>query len=361
MTKKSNSDKSTPSAPSAVPYRSRAEVVKQRIAKLPADRRATVETLKLVRAHYITSGRDRNLREKFQFFIDEVFSSDDALSGEGRIFFITGRSGAGKSRAIRHLLQNTDELAPEETPYGVVTPVVSVSLKGSCTVSLLGEMILRASGYPILATDGAGKLWNSLPERLGHRQVLLVHIDETQHLIKNTEKAADRKKLAEALKGAMNDAYWPISFIVSGLPDVNDLAGEDIQFERRGYFERIPRVEISDPEQRQLVLKIIREMTDKAGLKSARLIDSDMPDRIAHAAGYAYGRITQIVLAGIHQALRNNARELTPDHLEDAYVLHSHARGRIDDNPFTADNWMHLPEGSFLIKDEDGAERDEAV
>jgi hypothetical protein len=102
-------------------------------------------------------------------------------------------------------------------------PIVSVSLKGNCTLGILGEEILRAAGYPI--ADGSTKpsqLWNSLSRRLGHRKVYIVHIDETQHLIKNTEKASDRKALANALKGVMNDDYWPVSFIVSGLPS-NDV------------------------------------------------------------------------------------------------------------------------------------------
>lgn len=253
MTKRKSST-ATVSDTYEFPQSSREEFKKRRIAKLPASSRDTVERLKLVKAHYVTSGRDAALREKFDLFLENMFSMDGPQCDEGRIFFITGRSGAGKSRAIRHMIENTPALEPEETPYGLVKPFISVSLRGLCTMGVLGERILRAAGYPILQTLAPSQLWGSMSERLGHRHVLLVHIDETQHLIRSTPKASERRLLAEALKGVMNDKDWPVSFIVSGLPEVNTLATEDVQFERRGFFERIPRVQTSDEVERRLAL-----------------------------------------------------------------------------------------------------------
>ena len=39
-----------------------------------------------------------------------------------------------------------------------------------------------------------------LPEHLALRRVLLVHIDETQHLVKETEKMVSLRDLANAIK-----------------------------------------------------------------------------------------------------------------------------------------------------------------
>lgn len=323
------------------------------IAKLPSRSQQTIDRLKKVKATYIPCGRDDFLQEAFITFLEEIFTPNERGRDDGRIFFVTGESGAGKTRAVRQMIANTEALAPTETTHGLIKPIISVSLKGNCTLGILGEEILRAAGYPIL--DGKTKpsqLWNSLSRRLGHRKVYIVHIDETQHLLKYTEKASDRKALANALKGVMNDDYWPVSFIVSGLPIVNSLAKFDTQFERRGYFRHLPQLNMADPDEKQLVDNIIEEMAKSARINCSSLMRTDVPERIAHAAARGYGRVTQVVFAALQCAMQSNDAILTRDHFASAYLLHSSAQGKDDRNPFLDDNWRYLPEGSFIIDDE---------
>ncbi|MBC3640907.1 hypothetical protein H8J56_27525, partial [Klebsiella sp. Kps] len=82
--------------------------------------------------------------------------------------------------------------------------------------------------------------------------------------------------LADALKGAMEDPTWPVSFIVSGLPMVTELARLDEQFERRNMM--IELLDIDDGE-RSLVENIIRKLTAAAELECEPLIASDVPER----------------------------------------------------------------------------------
>ncbi len=71
--------------------------------------------------------------------------------------------------------------------------------------------------------------------------------------MKDTETNLDRKNLANALKGVMNYAQWPVSFVLSGLPIIDRIAGLDEQFERRGTFVRLPDVRM--PDERRFVEK----------------------------------------------------------------------------------------------------------
>ncbi len=79
------------------------------------------------------------------------------------------------------------------------------------------------------------------------------------------------------------------------------------------------------------------------------LIATDVPDRIAHAARYRYGRIAQIVVAALHVAFQRDARS-SRGSFRGSLCRHSHAMEPDHMNLFLADDWSCLPEGSFLIE-----------
>ncbi|WP_315769077.1 MULTISPECIES: TniB family NTP-binding protein [unclassified Bradyrhizobium] len=351
----SSSPRRTKSAPPpALPEPPKAGDFESRmLAKLSSNSRRTVEILRRVKGVYVACGRDAALRNKLDLFLEHILSYNGTRRDDGRIFFITGESGAGKSTIVRKLIAETPVLQPERRPYGLASPIVSVSLTGPCTLNTLGEKILEKAGYPIVQKIGPSQLWMSLPERLGHREIMLVHIDETQNMLKKTRQNKDRKDLANALKGAMNDQDWPISFIMSGLPLTTDLARLDEQFERRGFFQELPDIDMESESERKLVLKIIKDMTSAADIKCDDVLKTDIPDRVAHAANYRYGRTTQVVLATIHDAVRHNASSLHRNHFASAYLAHSNAQGHDEMNPFLADDWRTLPPGSFIFESEE--------
>ncbi|MEH2468773.1 type II secretory pathway predicted ATPase ExeA [Nitrobacteraceae bacterium AZCC 2161] len=325
------------------------------IAKLPTKSQDIIGRLARIKSNYIPCGRDYSLENSLNSMLEQILASNGDRRDDGRILFITGESGAGKSRAVRYMLANNAALQPEQTSYGLIKPVISVSLKGNCTLRVLGQEILKAAGYPIVQKLGPSQIWTSLSSQLAHRSVLIVHIDETQHLLKNTETARDRKDLANALKGVMNDADWPVSFIVSGLPVINSLAREDKQFERRGYFQHLTPIDMDSPEEKQLVITILQEMANAADMQYDAILETDILDRAAHAAGNGYGRITQVVLAALHEAMSAGEDVLTRHHFASAYLLHSNAQGNDEMNPFLCDDWQNLPKGSFIIIDDEDA------
>lgn len=191
------------------------------------------------------------------------------------------------------------------------------------------------------------KLWAILlPSQLHLRKVLVVHIDETQHMLKHTAKDQDRKELAKSLKGAINYKPWPVSFILSGMPETIELSKLDEQFERRGVYEFLPDVDIDH--ERILVENIMRRLSDAAGIDCERAISIDIPERIAHTARYRYGRIAKLVMEGLIVAFERNSMVLDREHFARAYMKLSHARGHDEMNPFLVDDYRILPSGNFL-------------
>lgn len=173
-----------------------------------------------------------------------------------------------------------------------------------------------------------------------------------RHENKELDVFVERKNLAKAIKGLSNFEAWPINFILSGTPETTEIARLDQQFERRGKFLFLS--DITMPEEKALVDRMIREMAGAIGMATDRLIASDVPERVAHAARYRYGRIAQMVLAGIQVAIHKGANELVREHFAYAYLELSHARGRDQMNPFLVDDWRNLPAGYFLIEEQRG-------
>ncbi len=318
------------------------------VAKLPEKSRETIEIISKVKSLYITSGRDSVLKESFDDFLKKMLARRNGLRDDGRVFFITGPSGAGKSRAVEHMLAENETLQPQVRSFGTINPVISVGLQGPSTLKILGRAILREAGYHMVQNMEQGEIWDMLPAQLHHRKKLIIHLDETQHMLKQTKTDKERENLAKAFKGVMNYKPWPVSFIMSGMPETTELARLDEQIERRGYYLELPDIEL--PESRALVLKIIRKLADTAGLHSDSVVNSDLPERIVHAARYRFGRITQVMLEAIQVALNQEDTNLNREHFAYAYLGMSHARGHDEMNPFLVDDWERLPPGSFLKK-----------
>ncbi|WP_271898500.1 ATP-binding protein [Candidatus Phyllobacterium onerii] len=318
------------------------------ITKLPAKSRETIEIISKVKSTYITSGRDAVLKNSFDDFLEKMFARRNGLRDDGRAFFVTGASGAGKTYSIEHLLAENETMQPQVKSFGTIKPVISVALLGPSTLKILGRSILRQAGYELVQNMEQGEIWDMLPAQLHHRKVLIIHVDETQHMLKQTKTDTERENLAKAFKGVMNYKPWPVSFIMSGMPETTELARLDEQIERRGYYIDLPDIEL--PESRALVLKIINKSAEAAGLQADKVVNSDLPERITHAARYRFGRITQVMLEAIQVALKRGDPHLSREHFAYAYLGLSHARGHDEMNPFLVDDWERLPPGSFLKK-----------
>ncbi|NGO54055.1 ATP-binding protein [Allomesorhizobium camelthorni] len=319
--------------------------------KLPERDQHVREVLERVKSVYVECGRDAVLAKALRKFVVAMLAKRGHRRDDGRAFFITGESGAGKSRAIEHMLATNSSLQPQMTSFGLIKPVVTVRLMGPTTLKLLGKNILDNAGYPMRQKLEQGELWDMLPVQLHLRKVLIVYVDETQHMLKHTESDQERQNLAKAFKGVMNYEPWPVSFIMSGMPRTTELSRLDEQIERRGSFCFLP--DVAMPEERKLILRIVQRLSDAAEINADRVLSSDLPDRIAHAARYRYGRITQVTLAALHVALERGDGVLTREHFALAYIDHSHARGHDEMNPFLVDDWARLEPGSFLFKGHD--------
>ncbi|TXN34201.1 AAA family ATPase [Methylobacterium sp. WL30] len=312
---------------------------------MPDGSRRVIEGLESVRSVYVDCARDKALLNGFNRFLERVLARRAEKRDEAEIFFLAGASGAGKSAAIGRMLQNHAALRPEQTSYGHVHRYVSIKLKGYTHPRLVGRQIIREAGYGMGHQMGRGEVWDEMAGHLRSQRVFLVHIDEAQHLLKRNASHQEREDLANAIKAVSIDTHWPVGFVLSGLPDVIKIAGGDEQIERRGNFVTFADVQI--PDERDLVVDIIARMAKPVGVATGHLDETDLPERLARAASFRYGRICQIVEGALQEALHWDRKKLTVGHFSAAYERRSHAAGKEMRNPFEYEFWHQLKPGSF--------------
>jgi len=317
------------------------------IARLPQGQQRVIDLMTKVNAKYVPSGRDKVIKETFDRYLTWTLTELRYRPGKGQAMYVTGESGAGKTDVVDRLLRTHEAMQPMEMEMGTFLPYVSVSLDGRSSLANLGNDILHKAGYVARRKIAESDVWPMLPAELAMRGIFVIHIDETQHLL---QSAFERKKLDSSLKGLMNDPEWPMRFILSGMPETNDLLVSDEQAERRNFSVELPAIDMN--QERFLVEKIIRQLCEEAEFDCDALIKSDVPQRIAHAANYQFGRVVEITLSGIQECAMAGATELVREHLAKAYLYHSHTRGRDDMNPFLADGWASLRPGYYIIEKE---------
>ena len=314
--------------------------------RLPANHQRASDIISKVNAHYVATGRDEALTESFSKFVAWVTADQNhGQAGKGDAFYITGESGAGKTDIVEHLIATHPALKVLETPIGLVSPCVSISLPGPATPKVLALRILEEAGYEIEGRKQESLLWKELPKVLQDYGVMFVHIDEFQHMF---FAGVDHEAIVEYLKGLMNYTAWPVSFIISGMPSVRDILIHDGQAERRNNSFTLSPIVM--PKQKGHVVQIIKEFCIEANLEYSDLIGSDTVERIAHAANYQFGRICEVVITAIHEAVLAKDTTLTRKHFALAYAEHSDARGRNNVNPFISKDWARLKAGYFILK-----------
>ncbi|MCJ2109814.1 ATP-binding protein [Methylobacterium sp. E-025] len=319
-------------------------------AGMPEGSRRVIDGLEKVKSVYVACDRDDALLTGFNRYLERYVATRRLPRQEADCFFLVGASGAGKTAAIGRLLRDHEALRPVRTPYGLAPRYVSIKLKGYAPPRLVGLQIIREAGYGLAMKTGRGEVWDGMAGHLQSQGVFLVHIDEAQHLLKRNASQSDREELSNAIKGVAIDTKWPIAFVFSGLPEVLGLPIGDDQVERRGNFIRF--ADVAMPEERDLVIDILSQMGDPVGIASDHLAATDLPERLAFAARHRYARICQLVEGALQEALHWKKARLTTGHFAVAFERRSLAYGQDDMNPFLAEHWRGLRQGSFLTIDD---------
>src|SRR5471030_2008576 len=147
------------------------------------------------------------LYPRFQKIIDKVETCriESKIAGESRSIFITGESGAGKSKLIDEYLA---KFPARHTEDGKIIPVFVASLPSKATIKGVAKTILKAMGAPRSSGGDIVDLTNRLVELIKNCGVELLILDEFHHLLPTVGyKAA--QGISDWLKDLMNRTRIP--------------------------------------------------------------------------------------------------------------------------------------------------------
>lgn len=307
-----------------------------------AEQRARrLAALERLHRSYLKSARDTALEAEFERLIDTSSLMLNGRRAEGRALVLVGESGAGKSHAIRRIIEGRRELLPENLPIGRSMPIVSITAPSPCTLKQLGVELLRILGYPIERDVRENVAWNRVREQLRLRKVRIVHIDEAQHAV-HLMNEPDIQKLSDTFKNVMQQPDWPVCLVLSGLPSLVQFAHRDVQLGRRCRFYSFDAVTFPRG------VKRLRYIVDKIATNGACLptegLDSDeFLGRLCRAAEGQFGRIVQICRSAAEEAIVSQSRSLSSEHF--ALAIRAATGCADDENIFLVRDWEFVPTG----------------
>ncbi|WP_291649832.1 ATP-binding protein [Bosea sp. (in: a-proteobacteria)] len=306
-----------------------------------AVRARRVAALEKVHRSYLKTDRDSVLEAEFDRLIDTSSLVFNGRRAEGRALVVVGQSGAGKTHAIRRLIEGRRELLPENLTLGMSLPIVSITAPSPCTLKQLGIELLRLLGYPIDRDVRENVAWNRVREQLRLRKVQIVHIDEAQHAVRLMNDH-EIQKLSDTFKNVMQQPDWPVCLVLSGLPSLVQFAQRDVQFGRRCRFLSFDG--ISFPRDIKRLRYIVEAISTKcAALPSEGLESDEFLARLCRAAEGQFGRVIQICRSAAEEAIFAGAHTLTVRHFVDVYAA---ATGCSPDaNVFAVRDWEFVPTG----------------
>ncbi|WP_170117016.1 ATP-binding protein [Phyllobacterium sophorae] len=274
------------------------------------------------------------LRKRIKFQMDAASGSLVGEMAEGRILALLGESGAGKTRSLTRIFKKFPELLGKPEA-GRERYLISIKAPSPCLPRLIAERILRAVGYPIQKELAENVAWNLVTQYLPACGVRLVHIDEFQHVSQRND-ALQRQKVRDSMKDVMQIPDFPVSFVVSGLPEIAEFLQPDRQIKRR--TRTIVFHPLSYERDRSFLETMISNYVCRAGIEAD--FGGEFVKRLIHAASSQTGIFIEYLLEGIEQALLLDRNVLDNRCLEDVYAIRSGCLP--DQNVFTAKNWRSI-------------------
>lgn len=317
--------------------------------KISPEHRKIIQNLQ---RQYIPTEAYQTFETLFRSKLEERRADLDAgVNSEIRGIALIGASGSGKSAAVGHFLKANPDLLSDDRGDGACE-FFSQIVPSPASMKAVGVEVLAALGYELTGEKSAPLMWNMIKKRLALRGALFLHLDEAQDFSRELTKNQQRDVI-NTLKSLMNNGRWPVSLILTGMPDLKNLINQDPQLVRR-----LDAVEIRplDPDlSHRKTRNLLRKYAEKCGVElHPDLQTEEAARRLLHAADYAFGLKTRYIVGAITRMLEQSGTEraLSLSHFAIEYQQRSGALRAL--NPFIAQNFLRIDTRKILGGDANG-------
>lgn len=295
-------------------------------------------------------------RQCYQKFADAVGNLEDrrraeiaeGLHPEARGIAVIGNSGSGKSTGINHFFRKHDTLSllseDRET-----ADVASFLVPSPATLKGVGISCLSGLGYPLMRDRTAGIIWELVQTHLRELQVMFLHLDEAQDLM-GSQSEREMLAVVNTLKSVMQNRRWPVSIILSGLPDLRTLLNLDPQLGRR--FTPVSFSQLDEIHDGRNVRTLLGQYAEAISLELApELQEDEFIARLIHSAASEFGILIEIVIGAIEICLRRRETVLAKPHFVAEFLRRTGCAN--DLNPFVRQDYTALNPRLLLPGNED--------
>lgn len=263
---------------------------------------------------------------------------------------LVGESGAGKSTTIDKAFRQREALAGfEDISSGSI--LRSMVASPNCTLGQLGRDTLHVLGFPIVSDIRAPIIWEMVRKRLKMLGIKILHIDEMQH-VTSLANSKESVKILNTLKSLSQNKDWPVSLILSGLPELAGFIANDPQVRRR--FRFVPFSPLRIPEDNSRIAMTVEAYLKDAGLATTAIDISQVVPRLIHAASYQFGWTHELLCDAVYEALlrlmekssspkRSKKTGLASIVMEDFATAYAKRSGSVAKaNPFLTADWISI-------------------
>ncbi|GHF01417.1 hypothetical protein GCM10016455_22950 [Aliiroseovarius zhejiangensis] len=293
---------------------------------------------------FVTHARYRELEAKFDALLYHRRAGIElGQHHEAHGIAVIGRSGSGKSTAIRRLFSRHSDL--QLLADGVVrADVVSLTVPSPATLKHVGHSCLQALGYPIRRDRTSGIIWELVQNHLRQRQTMFLHLDEAQDFYSSRFRS-EMQDVVNTLKSIMQNRIWPVGIILSGMPGLMDLFDLDTQLARR--IEPIHFAPVSYTSDGKSIRSVVEQYAHAGCLGvEAIILQAETVRRLIHAASDEFGLVIEIIIGAIEEALVAERKTLG---LRDFASAFRRRTGCIDGlNPFLSEDFLAINAGKLL-------------
>lgn len=261
----------------------------------------------------------------------------EGLNPEARGIVVIGNSGSGKSKGVEHFLakHETLSLLSEDCE---TADAASFAVPSPASLKKVGYSCLAGLGYPLSRDRSAGIIWGLVQEHLNELGVMFLHLDEAQDLY-SSQSEREMFAVVNTLKSMLQNKRWPVSIILSGLPDLLTLLNLDPQLGRR--FIPISFSQLDVIEDGRNVRSLIGQYSRVANLElESELQCDDFIARLIHSAANEFGILVELIIGAIEFCFRRDEPSLGKPHFVAEFRRRS---GCVNDlNPFVRGDYSAI-------------------
>ncbi|MHC5231268.1 TniB family NTP-binding protein [Brucella sp. LJL56] len=293
-----------------------------------------VLTLRQIFAHHDAY---QQAQEQFQLLLDRRRAELAAgVVMETRGLAIIGASGSGKTTAVSRIFTHTPRLIIKD-PESPRRDAVSCQVSSPATLKFVGQTVLEALGYPLRRNKTEMIIWAMVKQQMQAQRTLFLHLDEAQDLLRH-QTPKGLQSVVRTLKSLMQNGDWPVSIILSGMPELKELLNHDPQLGRRFFPIEFPKLHPDIDGDN--AIQMTASYADRAGLGVSDHFDNRFAARLIHAADSEFGLIIELVIGAIEEALLSDARILEAKHFSYNFRRRSGCVNAL--NPFIAEDFERI-------------------